>query len=139
MQNSDLDQVHKLEAQLFPNPWPKAFFVTDLNLPQCVGLVVECDAMLVAYAMASLNDGTCHVTNVAVAQDHQRQGLGSRLILMIEAEARRTKCLNAYLEVRTDNKKAIAMYETLGYIITATRNGYYIDGGDAFVMEKELA
>lgn len=139
MQLADVDRVYQLEVQLFPNPWPKAFFTSDLNLSHNAGLVVEDDARLVAYAMASFNDGSCHVTNVAVAPDYQRQGIGSKLIDLIEEEAAIKRCHRAYLEVRTTNNAAIKMYETLGYTVVSTRVQYYIDGDDAYVMEKELS
>jgi ribosomal-protein-alanine N-acetyltransferase len=42
------------------------------------------------------------------------------------------------LEVGVNNSSAIALYETLGYLIINTRKNYYGPGLDAHVMRKEL-
>lgn len=135
----DLDAIYALEVELFPNPWPKAFFATDLPHATTVAYVVENAPYIIAYSMATCVDGHFHVTNIAVDQNYQRQGIASKLMNILERCALEQRCCSAYLEVRTDNDPAIKLYERLGYSITRRRRHYYIDGDDAYVMEKELS
>ena len=57
---------------------------------------------------------------------------------MLEEIARKRGCSRAFLEVRITNKAAIEMYKKLGYKIGHVQKLYYMDGDDAYVMEKEL-
>jgi ribosomal-protein-alanine N-acetyltransferase len=41
-----------------------------------------------------------------------------------------------WLEVRSDNPGAIALYEGMGYRYVATRTRYYEDGCDALVYRR---
>ena len=43
-----------------------------------------------------------------------------------------------YLEVRTDNAPAIALYESLGFSTVGLRKRYYrASGADAFTMQRD--
>lgn len=134
----DLDAVYNLETRLFPNPWPKSFFQHDLMSGDSVGLVAEHDGQLIGYAMATLTGDGFHVTNIGIDMKHQRRGLGKELMNQLEALAKAKGSHYVFLEVRTNNNAAITFYEKLGYTILFTRRNYYIDGDDAYVMDKEL-
>ncbi len=134
----DLKEVYELEVRLFPNPWPLSFFEADLRVPGTVAFVVENQGELIGYSMSTVGKEGFHVTNIAIAQEHQRMGIGSRLMYILENIARERGCSRAYLEVRITNTSAIKMYEKLGYRIAHVQKLYYMDGDDAYVMEKEL-
>jgi len=138
MSVKDLDAVYALEVELFPNPWPKAFFAADIPMHNTIAYVVENSQTVIAYSLATCTDKKFHVTNIAVKQCYQRQGIASKLMHLLERCALEKGCCSAYLEVRTDNIPAIKLYERLGYSIAYRRSHYYIDGDDAYVMEKEL-
>ena len=45
-----------------------------------------------------------------------------------------------YLEVRTDNVPAIALYESVGFVKMGVRKRYYrISGADAYTMRREAS
>jgi ribosomal-protein-alanine N-acetyltransferase len=138
MRTEDIDAVYTMEKELFPNPWPKVFFETDLQIDGTIAYVVEVSTKIIGYSIASCSEGKFHITNIAVDQLHQRKGIASKLMHLLERCAIEKRCNYAYLEVRTDNKAAIGLYNGLGYRIAYRRNHYYIDGDDAYVMEKEL-
>lgn len=135
----DLGKVYDLEVQLFPNPWPLSFFEADLRVPGTIAFVVESDGNLVGYCMSNVGKEGYHITNIAIAGEHQRRGIGSKLMHTLEAIAHERGCNRAYLEVRITNKAAIQMYRKLGYKIDHVQKLYYMDGDDAYVMVKELA
>jgi ribosomal-protein-alanine N-acetyltransferase len=138
MHFDDIDNVYALEVRFFPNPWPRSFFEHDLVAKKTIAFIVECEKEVVGYSLASCNDGKFHITNIAVTKECQRKGIGTELMHRLERIALDRDCTYAYLEVRTDNTAAIKMYENLGYAISHRQRLYYINGDDAYVMNKEL-
>jgi ribosomal-protein-alanine N-acetyltransferase len=138
MRFKDIDKVYELETGLFLNPWPRSFFEHDLVLKNTIAFIVEVEDKVVAYSLASCNNSKFHITNIAVNKECQREGIGTELMNRLEKIAFDRGCTYAYLEVRTDNIAAIKMYEALGYAIARRHELYYINGDDAYVMDKEL-
>lgn len=130
--------MYEIEVESFPNPWPRAFFENDLKSTTAIALVAENKTAIVGYSIAACVDAELHITNIAVHKDYQRQGIATQLMDKLESIAEERGCTYAYLEVRTHNLAAINMYKNLGYSILYTRKQYYIDGDDAYVMNKEL-
>jgi ribosomal-protein-alanine N-acetyltransferase len=88
---------------------------------------------LAGYLVCSRYDRVWHLMNVAVAPERRRQGIASRLIERLLAEAGGE--LPFTLEVRVSNRDAIAMYEKLGFRSAGVRPRYYQDNGeDALIM-----
>ncbi len=138
MKFSDIDQVYQIECEVFPNPWPKSFFEHDLQNPSIIALVAEKNNQVIGYAIANCASVELHITNIAVDRMNQHHGIGKRLLSDIEKIGIERDCLYAYLEVRVTNSNAIEFYRKFNYRIMQVRKGYYLDGTDAFVMEKEL-
>ncbi len=135
---ADLDEVMAIETQNFKFPWPKAFFLNDLASPQSICLAGWIDNKLVSYVMAMPASVELHITNIAVREGYQRRGIGSYMMAELEKCGRDCYCTYAYLEVRISNLPAIELYKKIGYHIAYSRKNYYLDGEDAFVMEKML-
>jgi len=79
-----------------------------------------------------------HVVSIAVLPEHQHQGIGSALMQKAMENMIRYRAKKCFLEVRVSNEPAIQMYKKLGFKIKRKIRGYYMDGEDAYVMEKEL-
>ena len=84
------------------------------------------------------NSTKAHLYTIAVDPALQGRGLGKRLLEVCLKEARRRGCDRFSLEVRADNKRAIALYKMAGYEITGRVAKYYEDDCDALQMEKQL-
>ncbi|UCG30082.1 MAG: ribosomal protein S18-alanine N-acetyltransferase [candidate division WOR-3 bacterium] len=138
MRFDDLDGVVEIERRVFSNPWPRYFFEKDLESGNTVAFVLENEGNIIGYAIGSCIDVELHISNIAVKEDFQRHCLGSRMLHEMEKVAIDRGCRFAYLEVRTTNVAAIAMYKNRGYNIMYIRKRYYLDGNDAYVMHKEL-
>jgi ribosomal protein S18 acetylase RimI-like enzyme len=67
-----------------------------------------------------------------VLQDVQGRGVGSRLIVEVEAAARAQGCTALILQVNKNNKQAIRAYEKNGFAI---REAVVVDIGRGFVMD----
>lgn len=76
--------------------------------------------------------------SIAVDRRRQGRGLGAALIADAERVAARRGAERLGLEVREDNRPAIALYERLGYAFGGRIADYYADGADARRYEKRL-
>jgi len=76
-----------------------------------------------------------HVTNVAVAPDKRKRGLGSRLFGHVLASAASEGIASLTLEVRPSNTAALALYHAFGLKEMGRRKHYYSDNGeDALIL-----
>ena len=77
---------------------------------------------------------------LAVARDRWGQGTGAALLTALLDEAARRGAVEVFLEVRTDNDRAQALYRRFGFGPIGVRRGYYQPSNtDALVMRKDLA
>jgi ribosomal-protein-alanine N-acetyltransferase len=138
----DIATVADLERRLFPkDPWTVEAFWSELaEVPRTrYYLVAEsAGADIVGYAglFAARDQG--EIQTIGVRPDHQGRGLGRRLLDALLAEARQRGCHEVFLEVRTENQAAIALYERAGFEVTSRRRDYYGPGADALTMCRRL-
>jgi ribosomal-protein-alanine N-acetyltransferase len=137
MTEDDLDQVMDLENAIFASPWRRSFFRADMNRPEGCCHVAASDGRVQGYVVAWGTEEV-HLANLAVAPDARGQGIAHRLMDEVFAYARRNNAESMYLEVRQSNTIARAFYSRLGFVPTYLRRGYYENGEDAVVMEKEM-
>lgn len=75
---------------------------------------------------------------LAVTPKARRQGLARRLLGESEIWLRSQGIDNLYLEVRSSNQPARALYESAGWKLQRLRKAYYRDGEDALIYWKQL-
>jgi [ribosomal protein S18]-alanine N-acetyltransferase len=141
---ADADRCAELEAQLFPgdDPWPAVAFDRELAARHnhYVGArVARAAGTLVGYAGISRLDRKppfeYEVHTIGVDPAYQGRGIGRRLLDELLAFADGGV---VYLEVRTDNEVAIALYRSVGFDQVGLRRRYYrISGADAYTMRKD--
>ena len=77
-----------------------------------IGLIAD---EIVATAMVGYEGHRGWINYLAVAPEHQKQGLGRQILAEAEAKLRALGCPKINLQVRTDNHEAIAFYERIGF------------------------
>jgi ribosomal-protein-alanine N-acetyltransferase len=137
MSEADLDQVMELENAIFPKPWRRSFFLSDINRPQGLSMVAEDEGVILGYVVAWGTEET-HLANLAVSEFERCKGVGGRLLNEVVAFARRSRASSLYLEVRVSNTIAREFYAERGFVPTYLRKGYYENGEDAVIMEREV-
>lgn len=135
MRSGDVPAVAELEAQIFSQPWSAQGFLDALALPDTVFLVAEEEHRILGYIGMYLSIDEGEITNVAVAPDARRRGVGQELLLQIKREAKQRAVGRLVLEVRTSNEGAIALYEKNGFSVAGIRKGFYErPKEDAYIM-----
>ena len=134
----DLPHVLAIERRSFLTPWSLAMFVLELSKSSGICLCVEEDDRIAGYLVCARYADVWHLMNIAVAPEHRRRGIATRM--MEELFERAGEGARFTLEVRTSNAAAIAMYERFGFRPSGHRRRYYHDNGeDALVMWLEPA
>lgn len=67
--------------------------------------------------IAQIDKGDYYISNIAVYPDLRCRGYGTKLLEILEGEAKAAGCTRLVLDVETDNEKAVRLYERTGYII----------------------
>jgi [ribosomal protein S18]-alanine N-acetyltransferase len=143
MTRADLAAVLELDAAVFgEDAWSADMLAGELaQQPASRYYVVAEDAgALVGYAGLLAAGGQSDVLTIGVATRWWGRGIGSQLLAVLLAEARRRGCTETFLEVRADNMRAQRLYKWWGFTEIGIRRGYYQPSGtDAIVMRRDLA
>jgi ribosomal-protein-alanine N-acetyltransferase len=138
MRRRDLDAVMAIEKRAFVHPWSREVFARELRVPFSKVVLARIRDEIVGYACRWLHADAVEIQNVAVHPDWRRRSIGRQLVEALLAEARAAGVGRALLEVRSTNRPALSLYHKLGFRETGTRPGYYSDGEDAVLMERDL-
>lgn len=139
---ADAVRCAELEKVLFPDddPWTPSAFVSELRSGGTYYAARD-GGTLVGYGglgfVAGPPEAEAEVRNIAVDPTHQGRGIGRALLraLLAVADARHAV---VFLEVRTDNTPARALYESAGFTVVGLRRRYYRpSGADAHTMRRD--
>ncbi|MBB6350447.1 ribosomal protein S18-alanine N-acetyltransferase [Nonomuraea muscovyensis] len=141
MTEADLPTVMAIERTTFPlDAWSEGMLRDELaEQPRTRHYVVAVvEGEIVGYAGLAAAADQADVQTIAVLETHQRTGIGGAMLSELMGEARRRGAREVFLEVRSDNPQARAVYEHFGFEEIGTRRRYYDDGTDAIMMRKKL-
>jgi len=137
---ADVDEVLRIEQQVHAHPWTRGNF-TDALGSGSVCKVFEDGAEILGYAVLMPALDEIELLDISIAAQHQRKGLGRKLLTEIMAMAHGMNMRRMLLEVRPSNAAALSLYRAAGFGQIGLRRGYYpSDNGreDAIVMERIL-
>jgi ribosomal-protein-alanine N-acetyltransferase len=137
---ADAQRCAELEAQLFDgdDPWPAVAFNRELASTHNHYVGARTASALVGYAgisrLGRKPPFEYEVHTIGVDPAYQGQGIGRRLVdELLDFAAGGV----VYLEVRTDNEAAIALYRSVGFDQVGLRRRYYrVSGADAYTMRR---
>ena len=151
---ADLDVVWDTEKQAYTHPWtlgnfrdslqsgyPAQMLVTPVLPGDAPTLRTASGHMLLGYWVAMQVLDEVHLLNIAVAREHQGQGIARALLGLLYARCRDRQASLLWLEVRPSNERACALYIREGFVEVGRRKGYYPapDGReDALVMRRNI-
>lgn len=126
-----------IEKICFKDPWSGADIKTMLDNAFCKGYVI-CDAEnskkeIVAFCIYSHVLDEAELFRIAVIPEARRNGLGKILLEKMLEDWNRLRISRAFLEVRSSNTAARALYEKYGFKPLGVRKKYYNNAEDAVV------
>ncbi len=141
MQATDVPEVKALEDVLFPvDAWTHEMFhneLAEVGISREV-MVARLAGQIVGYVSFRFVGDEGDVVTIAVDASVQKQGVGTLMMDWLETTAKVRGVTNLFLEVRSDNIPAIAMYLARDFERIDLRRNYYDTGVDAYVMRKRL-
>ena len=138
--DTPLDAIVALELESFTNPWSRETLVWELRNSDVTFIYVLRldDGQVGAFCVCWMLFDELHINTLAVAPAWRRRGLATTLLRHVFAEASARGVQRATLEVRASNRPALALYERLGFQVTATRYRYYNSPEeDALILWRE--
>ncbi|MFW6346390.1 MAG: GNAT family N-acetyltransferase [Halomonas sp.] len=145
----DLDALHRLEKSAFTGDrFSRRQLWHLLNRAHAETWVLErapdpealAPARLLGYGILLFRHGSgrARLYSFCVHPDARGGGLGRRLLEALEEAARARGSTRLGLEVRADNRVALALYRRMGFRLERWLPEYYEDGCAAWQMVKAL-
>ncbi|MEU4249431.1 ribosomal protein S18-alanine N-acetyltransferase [Amycolatopsis sp. NPDC026612] len=144
LRRMDIARCVEIEKILFPgdDPWSARAFHSELDVGNFY-LAARSDegGELLGYAGLAVvgrrrGEYEATVHTIGVAPEHQGRGIGTALLQALLARADEFEA-PVFLEVRTDNTTALALYERHGFERLGIRKRYYQpSGADAYTMVR---
>lgn len=125
MQQDDIVQVAKLEAEIFSEPWSEESFRQAATCPENIYLVVKIDNQICAYCGLWGVAGEGQITNVAVRSEYRRRGIAKKMLKELIQEGIQRGLYAFTLEVRVGNVGARKLYHLLGFEEAGIRKQFY--------------
>lgn len=141
LQLADLNQVMRIEIDVYPFPWTRGNFEDALRAGYTAWAMFDGAGSMIAYSIAMLAVDEGHLLNLSVARAFQRQGYGWKMLEWIAQCTRDYGARTLLLEVRPSNEAALRLYQRYGFERIGVRPGYYPGLGgreDAVVMRVPL-
>lgn len=134
----DLPAIRRLERVCFSKDAYDVLTLLGLMLnPGMLRLKAVARGALIGFVAGESQPRAGHgwIITIGVLPQFWGQGVGRALLLAAEREM---KVARVKLTVRRSNTRAIGLYTRCGYRWVTTSRGYYHDGEDGLIMEKEV-
>ena len=95
-----------------------------------------------SFALVRVIVDEAELLTLATHPDHQRQGLGRKVMQRWQQKAEAQGAQEAFLEVASNNIAAQTLYQSCGFVTVGIREGYYEEKGqhpvDALLMRRSF-
>jgi ribosomal-protein-alanine N-acetyltransferase len=121
-----------------PWGWRRRRVLRAIRDPETNVAVVGAEGAPTAFGIMEYHEDDAHLVLMSVAPAQQRLGVGSALLLWLEAVARTAGVRRIRVEARRENLAARAFYNEHGYHERVIAKGMYSDAVDGVRLEKWL-
>jgi len=136
----DAAALYAIERAAFPDPWREADFVDVMTAPGVAVWVAVAGHEVVGYIVSRQVGEEAEILNLAVAFDFRRQQLASTLLGHAVSVLERSGVIGIFLEVRSSNLEAKALYRKQGFALVGMRRRYYRKPmEDALVLRRRVS
>jgi ribosomal-protein-alanine N-acetyltransferase len=119
MEQGDLDEVAELDQTAFEPIWVNPPDKIKMAYTQSEhSSVLEIDGKIIGYEMTTANHFSAHLARIAVHPDHQKQHIGTDLILEMLNYFKRKGIDQISVNTQDSNTSSLALYRSLGFKFT---------------------
>lgn len=134
---NEFEELYAPEQACFGSSWTREMLRAELENPLTVLVCERVDGKIAAFAFGRVVIDEAELFQVGTLPEYRGRGLAKSLLERLHSEMRNRGAAVCFLEVRSRNDAAIALYEKSGYERISVRRNYYPDD-DAIVMRKSL-
>ncbi len=133
------EAVLALDAAHMPNPWTRAQW-EGLKAPHDLLFELREGRELLGFALYRLSpwEKLGHLLKLVVRPESRQGGTAATFWAEQEVALREMGIQKIFLEVGTDNGQAQSFYQRRGCVLLRRVVGFYSNGGDAWIMERQL-
>ena len=132
-----IDEIYSVEQSCFSNPWTEKMLECELNSPLSILETEERDGKIVGYALGRVVADEAELLKICVLAELRKQGIAEKLLGTLLGKMHENGAAVCFLEVRSKNAPALALYQKMGFEQIALRRNYYTDD-DAVVMSARI-
>lgn len=136
VEKKDIDTIISLENDTIGSSLGS--MLEDLITNPLMGAYVYDNEGVLGYISYTFDGEILEILNFCVAKNSQNMGIGKKLLSYLLEDMKAKGAKSSILEVRSDNLRAIHVYDAFGYKRISIRKNYYKDSCDALVYEKSL-
>lgn len=133
----DFEELYLLETACFGGSWTREMLRAELENPLTASVYERVDGKIAAFAFGRVVVDEAELFQIGTLPEYRGRGLAKSLLERLHDEMRNRGAAVCFLEVRSRNDAAVALYEKSGYERISVRRNYYPDD-DAIVMRKSL-
>ncbi|MBD5128869.1 MAG: ribosomal protein S18-alanine N-acetyltransferase [Ruminococcaceae bacterium] len=130
-------ELYAIERECFGDSWTSEMLREEWENPLSVTVAHREDGRLAAFALGRVAADEGELYQIGTLCEFRRRGIAEKMLAELHDKMRKKGAAVCFLEVRSRNVSAIALYEKCGYERISVRKGYYPDD-DAVIMRKEL-
>lgn len=128
------ETLFELEKACFTDGWTLSALEYQADSENSVIVLKKLNEKPVGYALGTVVCGEAELYRIGVLSELRGQGLGAQTLDEFLRECKKRGAEKFFLEVRSRNTPAVALYKRAGFVQIAVRKGYYGDD-DALIFE----
>ncbi len=134
---NNIEELYAIERECFGGSWTMEMLRDEWESLLSVTVTHFEDGRLAAFALGRVAADEGELYQIATLPEFRRRGIAEKLLAELHDKMREKGAAVCFLEVRSRNVSAIALYEKCGYERISVRKKYYPDD-DAVIMRRYL-
>jgi len=134
LKSNDIYAIFLVDQQCFEHNWEIESYESEINNMLANYIVAELDGEIIGFGGFWAVIDEAQITNIGVLEKYRRCGIAKNLLNDMVKLALIKGCASMTLEVRVDNKAAIALYEANDFKKSGLRKNYYDNKTDGIIM-----
>lgn len=141
---ADFAQLYAIEEVCFEplDRFSRAYIRRLVSSRAAATWVAEESGSLIGFAIVDWRRDSgellAYIQTIEVAPEGRRRGIGAELLRRIEGSAREAGAKNIWLHVDAQNRPAISLYQSHGYLCQGRDENYYGRGRAGLIYAKRL-